>query len=320
MTMAWTPRMVESVPRVMQMPPIFRGFECLEIVAMLRELVEQCFAEAPEPLGMPHMLSRCILAGMLHNCAEMVSLGLAGERGVSELQNTPIADVEVPATQTPPPPDPAHWPKDVTYRRNEQGTPMKGPPPLLQFRWVAKAKGDNTPPPKWQKKLPPPKPMMFPGITVKQPPDAATYPVKPASAAVTWLDPVLPPTPPSGQSQEPSGDEYEHGYSTDSSNPWKAMGSLGPSIPAKSSPPASVGTAELALPSVDEVVLRGTAADSSGVEGLHGPGIQYGYADSEDDGGNTSDQGEDREEHACMMVDISEDDSFARNQDKLEKL
>ena len=75
--------------------PIFRGFEFLEIVTMLRELVEQCFAEAPEPFGMPLMLSRCILAGMLHNCAEMVSLGVAGERGVRELQNTPIADVEV---------------------------------------------------------------------------------------------------------------------------------------------------------------------------------------------------------------------------------
>ena len=61
---------------------------------------------------------------------------------------------------------------------------------------------------------------------------------------------------------------------------------------------------EVALPSVDEVVLRGTAADSSGFQGLHGSGIQHGYSDSGGDGSGTSDQGEDREEHACMMVDI----------------
>jgi len=79
----------------------------LEIVTMLRELTEQCFAKAPEPLGMPLTLSRCTLAGMLHNCAEMVSFGLAGERGVDAVQAMPVADVEVPATQTPPPPDPS---------------------------------------------------------------------------------------------------------------------------------------------------------------------------------------------------------------------
>ena len=111
---------------------------------MLRDVVERCFAEAPEPLGMPMMLSRCVLAGMLHNCAEMVSLGLAGERGAEALQNMPIADVEVPATQTPPPPDPAHWPEDITYRRNEQGIQMREPPAALK----AKAKGNPTPPPK----------------------------------------------------------------------------------------------------------------------------------------------------------------------------
>ena len=59
---------------------------------MLRDEVERCFAEAPEAFGMPLMLSRCVLAGMLHNCAEMVSLGLVGERGVEELQNMPNAD------------------------------------------------------------------------------------------------------------------------------------------------------------------------------------------------------------------------------------
>ena len=178
MIMALPQGTIQSAPQVMRIiTPIFRGFECLEIVTMLRELIEQCFAEAPEPFGMPLMLSRCILAGMLHNCAEMVSFGLAGERGVSELQNMLIADVEVPATQTPPPLDPAHWPKDVTYRRNEQGIPVKGPPAVLQ------AKVNNIPPPKWQKKPPPPKPTTLPGIPVKQPPDAATHPAKPASAA-----------------------------------------------------------------------------------------------------------------------------------------
>ena len=113
----------------------------------------------------------------------------------------PIADVEVPATQTPPPPDPAHWPQDVTYRRNEQGIPMKGAPARLE------ATVHNLPPPKWTKKPPPPKPTTLPGIPVKQPPETAMHPAKPASAAAVWLDPGHPPTPPSGQSQEPSGDE-----------------------------------------------------------------------------------------------------------------
>ena len=238
-----------------------------------------------------------------------------GWRKRCELQNMRIADVEVPATQTPPPPDPAHWPEDITYRRNEQGIQMREPPAALK----AKAKGNPTPPPKATKKPPPPKPTLYPGIPVKQPPDGAAYPAKPASAATAWLD--HPPTPPSGQSQEPSGeDESGQGYSTSSSNPWEAMAFPGPPIPAKSSPPASEGTMEVALPSVDEVALRGTAADSSGFQGLHGSGNRYGYADSVGDGSGTSDHGEDREEHACMMVDVSEDDGFVRNQDKFEKL
>ena len=57
---------------------------------------------------------------------------------------------------------------------------------------------------------------------------------------------------------------------------------------------------EVALPSVDEVVLRGMAADSSRFQGLHGSGIQYGYADSVGDGSGTSDHGEDREEHTVL--------------------
>ena len=116
------------------------------------------------------------------------------------MQNMQIADVEVPATQTPPPPDPAHWPEDITYRRNEQGIQMREPPAALK----AKAKGNPTPPPVAKKKPPPPKPALYPGIPVKHPPDGAIYPAKPASAATAWLD--HPPTPPSGQSQEPSGE------------------------------------------------------------------------------------------------------------------
>ena len=175
---------------------------------------------------------------------------------------------------------------------------------------LLQAEGKPTPPPKLQKKPPPPKPMagLFAGIPVKLPP-VGLFP-----AVTVGMDHPPTPTLPSGQSQEPSGDgESERGYSTSSSsNPWKAMGFLGPPIPAKYPPPASDGTVEAPLPSVDEVALRGTAADSSGFQGLHGPGIQYGYADSAGDGSGTSDHGEDREEHACMMVDISEDDGFCQ--------
>ena len=77
---------------------------------------------------------------------------------------------------------------------------------------------------------------------------------------------------------------------------------------------------ESALPFVNEVSLRGTAADSSGFQGLHGLGIRHGYFDSGGDGSGTSDHGEDREEHACMVVDLSEDDSFVTCQDRFEKL
>ena len=108
---------------------------------------------------------------------------MAGERGAEALQTMPIVDVEVPATQTPPPPDPAHWPKDITYRRDAQGNQMKNPPAVLK----AQAKGKATPPPVSKKKPPPPAPK-YQGIPVKQPPVGPDYAVNPAPAAGAWLN------------------------------------------------------------------------------------------------------------------------------------
>ena len=47
--------------------PIFRAFEALEVVAMLKRRVEQCYDENPAPDGSPLLLSRCNLASMLHD-------------------------------------------------------------------------------------------------------------------------------------------------------------------------------------------------------------------------------------------------------------
>ena len=57
---------------------IFRAFEALEVVAMLKRRVEQCYDENPAPHGSPLLLSRCNLAALLHDCAEEVSRGRAG--------------------------------------------------------------------------------------------------------------------------------------------------------------------------------------------------------------------------------------------------
>ena len=81
--------------------PIFRAFEALEVVAMLKRRVEQRYGENPAPGGYPVLLSRCNLASMLHDCAEEVSRGRVGRLLVERFQRMG----EDRGPPTPPPPE-----------------------------------------------------------------------------------------------------------------------------------------------------------------------------------------------------------------------
>ena len=87
--------------------PTFRAFESLEVVALLKHRVEQCYDDNPAPDGSPLLLSRCDLAAMLHDCAEQVSRGRAGRLPAESFQ--PMAG-EDRGPPTPPPPEyPTPW-------------------------------------------------------------------------------------------------------------------------------------------------------------------------------------------------------------------
>ena len=80
--------------------PIFRAFEALEVVEMLKRGVEQCYDENPEPGGSPLLLSRCNLAALLHDCAEEVSRGRAGGLPAEAFQR--MGEDRRPPTPSPP--------------------------------------------------------------------------------------------------------------------------------------------------------------------------------------------------------------------------
>ena len=80
--------------------PIFRAFEALEVVEMLKRGVEQCYDENPAPGGSPLLLSRCNLAALLHDCAEEVSRGRAGWLPAESFQR--MGEDRRPPTPSPP--------------------------------------------------------------------------------------------------------------------------------------------------------------------------------------------------------------------------
>ena len=84
--------------------PIFRKAESVEIVAMLQRWVQRCYEENAARDGYFLLLSRCHLAGMLHACAEQVSLGQVGRLSAESFQPMPDED------RRPPTPLPAEWP------------------------------------------------------------------------------------------------------------------------------------------------------------------------------------------------------------------
>ena len=91
--------------RETQSIPMFRAFEALEVVAMLKCRVEKCYEENPAPLdGSLFLLSRCHLTSMVHDCAEQASRGHTGRLPAESFQ---IMAGEDRGPPTPPPPE---WP------------------------------------------------------------------------------------------------------------------------------------------------------------------------------------------------------------------
>ena len=89
--------------------PIFRKAECLEIVAMLQRWVQRFYEENAARDGYFLVLSRCHLAGMLHDCAEQVSLGQVGRLSAESFQPMPDEDRGPPTPPMPEyPPPSAH--------------------------------------------------------------------------------------------------------------------------------------------------------------------------------------------------------------------
>ena len=93
---AWDPSHWRETPST----PIFQAFEALEVVAMLKRRVEQCYGENPAPDGSPLLLSRCNLASMLHDCAEEVSRGRVGRLPAESFQR--MGEDRRPPTPSPP--------------------------------------------------------------------------------------------------------------------------------------------------------------------------------------------------------------------------